>query len=151
MKNKKQTNKKKVITELAEQLSHDLNSSLPVHIMPNGDIVYKSYILRKLPNQNWGIFNLQNKDLVDQFFLKTCALMAAKAYNAVSLEKYFEIKRLDNKYWANYCDLVVYKKNIKTAKDFDRYVILLNKLEESETKVKYYKEEISRMFNWSFV
>jgi len=148
--NKKST-KKKVIKELAEQFSHDLDAKLPVHVLPSGDIVYKDYVVKQTKDDNWGVYNLKNKDLVDQFFLKTCALMAAKAYNNTKLEQYFEIKRLDNRYWANHCDNIIYKKNIKTAKDFDRYLILLNKLEDSETKVKYYKEEISRMFKWSFV
>lgn len=148
---KNNKNKKKLpIKELAEQFSHELDTKLPVHVMPNGDIVYKNYVVRKMTSENWGVFNLQNKDLVDQFFLKTCALMAAKAYNHTRVEKYFEIKRLDNKYWANYSDSLIYKKNIKNAKDFDRYLVLLNKLEESEAKVKYYKEEISRTFKWSF-
>jgi hypothetical protein len=147
----KKPNKKKVIKELAEQFSHDLTTSLPVSVMPNGNLVYKNYLVKQTPDQNWGIYNLNNKELVDYFFLKTCALMAAKAYNNVTLEKYFEIKRLDNRYWANYCDNMIYKKNIKTAKDFERYLILLNKLEDTESKVKYYKDEISRMFKWSFV
>ena len=77
--------------------------------------------------------------------------MAAKAYNNTQLEKYFEIKRLDNRYWASYCDTLVYKKNIKTAKDFERYLILLNKLEHSNALSMHFKEEISRMFRWSFV
>lgn len=148
---KNNKNKKKIpIKELAEQFSNEFDAKLPVHVMPNGDIVYKNYIVRRLANENWAVLNLQNKDIVDQFFLKTCALMAAKAYNHTKLEQYFEIKRLDNRYWANYTDLLIYKKNIKTAKDFDRYLVLLNKLEDSEAKVKYYKDEISRTFKWSF-
>lgn len=147
----KHTKKKIPVKELAEQFSHELDAKLPLHVMPNGDIVYKNYVVRKLANENWGVYNKRNKDLIDQFFLKTCALMAAKAYNNTMVEKFFEIKRLDNKYWANFCDLTIYKKNIKTAKDLDRYLILLNKLEDSDAKVKYYKDEISRMFAWSFV
>lgn len=77
--------------------------------------------------------------------------MGAKAYNNTHIDKFFEIKRLDNQYWASYSDLLVYKKNIKTAKEFDRYVILLNKLEDTETKTEHYREQISRMFKWSFV
>jgi phage tail tape-measure protein len=77
--------------------------------------------------------------------------MAAKAYTKTQLEKYFEIKRLDNRYWASHCDILVYKKNIKTAKDFERYLILLNKLEHSDALATHFKEEISRMFRWSFV
>ena len=77
--------------------------------------------------------------------------MATKAYQGTNLNRYFEIKRLDNKYWSSYSDNQVYKRNIKTAKDFDRYLILLNRLEHSKTQAEHFKEEISRMFKWSFV
>ena len=77
--------------------------------------------------------------------------MAAKAYLSTNLNRYFEIKRLDNKYWASYSDNQIYKKNIKTAKDSDRFMILLNKLEDSEAQATHFKEAISRMFKWSFV
>ena len=77
--------------------------------------------------------------------------MAAKAYYKTDMFKFSEIKQLDNRYWASYCDNLVYKKNIKTAKDFERYLVLLNKLEDSEQKAQHYKEEISSMFKWSFV
>lgn len=150
----KKTNRKipkTKIKQLAEQFQHELDKKLPVSVLPNGDIVYKSYLVRALPSGNWGLYDTRYKELKDQFYLKTCALMAAKAYNNTQLEKYVEIKSIDNKYWASCSDLQIYKKNIKTAKDFERYLILLNKLEETETKTVHYKEEISRMFQWSFV
>jgi protein associated with RNAse G/E len=88
--------------------------------------------------------------LLESFQLKTCALMAAKQYT-VNLNKFFEIKRIDTKYWNFFSDVQVYKHNIKRTKDFDRYVILLNKLEHSEEVSAHYKEVISRMFKWTFV
>lgn len=142
---------KSKIQELAEQLQKEFDTKLPVTVLPNGDIVYKGYIVRQIASGNWGLFDVGYKELKDQFYLKSCALMAAKAYNNVHIEKYFEIKRLDNRYWANHCDLMIYKRNIKTAKEFERYIVLLNKLEDTEEKVKHYQEEISRMFKWSFV
>lgn len=141
----------RVLKDLAEHFSHEFDARLPLHVMPNGDIVYKDYIVRKLDNGNWGLFDKVYKELKDQFFLKTCALMAAKAYNHIHIEKYVEIKRLDNRYWASYSDQEIFKRNIKTAKEYERYLILLTRLEDAEEKVKYYKDEISRMFKWSFV
>lgn len=149
----KNTNKpkKRVIKELAEQFNTELNKQLPVSVMPNGDIVYKDYVVKLLDSGNWGLYNFRTKELVDQFFLKSCALMAAKAYNHAQMQRFKEIKTLDGRYWANQCDAEVYKHNIKLTKDADRYLILLDKLENSEIKVKQYKAEISRMFKGSFV
>lgn len=143
--------KKRVIRELAEQFNQELSKQLPVSVMPNGDIVYESYLVRQLPSGNWGVYNYKNKEFVDQFFLKSCALMAAKAYNHVQIRRFKEIKTLDSRYWANFCDSLIYKHNIKKTTSTDRYLILLDKLENSETKTQQYKAEISRMFKGSFV
>lgn len=143
--------KKSTVKELASQFDKDLNSTLTLKVLPDGSVVYEDYIVKGIANGNWGIFHLHTKELQEQFFLKSCALMAAKAYTKTQLEKYFEIKRLDNRYWASHCDTLVYKKNIKAAKDFERYLILLNKLEHSDALAIHFKEEISRMFRWSFV
>jgi hypothetical protein len=148
-KSNKKFNKKQVIKELAEQFTHELDTQLPVTILPNGNAVYKGYIIKQLPNGNWGIYHGKNADMIEEFFLKTCALLAAKAYNTVRIREFHDIKQLDARYWAHYSDNLVYKKNIKTAKEFNHYLILLNKLEESAQKAQHYKEEISRMFKWS--
>jgi hypothetical protein len=143
--------KARVVKELATHFEEDLKKSLPISIQPNGNIVYKNYYIKKNKLDNWAVYNINSHDLVEQFFLKTCALMAAKAYNNIHLEKFFEIKALDTQYWANYSDSLVYRNNIKTAKEFDRFLVLLNKLEHSEQLAEHYKEEISKMFKWSFV
>jgi hypothetical protein len=139
------------IKELAKELSSELEQKLPLTVLPDGGIVYKQYLVKQIKNGNWAMYNYKDRNLIEQFFLKTCALMAAKAYNNVQLDKFHEIKRLDTCYWAKHCDTQVFKHNIKLAKDFTRYLILLNKLEESELKETHYKEEISKMFKWSFV
>jgi hypothetical protein len=139
------------IKELAKELSSELEQKLPLTVLPDGGIVYKQYLVKQTKDGNWAMYDYKSHTLIEQYFLKTCALMAAKAYNNIQLDKFHEIKRLDNCYWANYSDTQIFKQNIKLAKDFGRYLILLNKLEESEFKETHYKEEISKMFKWSFV
>jgi hypothetical protein len=152
---KKTTKKTKpnirVIKHLAEQFSVELDKKLPITVLPNGGILYKDYLVKEMKSGNWGVYNYKQNSLVEQFYLKTCALMAAKAHASTNLSVFIEVKQLDNRYWANHCDFVVYKNNIKTAKDFDRYLVLLTKLEESQLKEAYYKEAISNKFKWSFV
>lgn len=142
---------KRAIRALAEQFTTELDTHLPVTVLPNGDMVYKNFLVRRMDTGNWGLYDYKNKELVEQFFLKSCALMAAKAYNHVQLRKFKEIKTLDSRYWANYCDSLIYKHNIKITKDTARYLVLLDRLEHSELQVKQYKSEISRMFKGSFV
>jgi hypothetical protein len=149
------TNPKKskatVVRELAAHFEQDLNKTLLLSIQPDGSVVYKNYLVKLTELGNWGLYNIQGKHLIDQYYLKTSAVMAAKAYNSTNLIKFFEIKQLDQKYWANYSDTLVYKINIKNAKDFDRFQVLLNKLEHTEFLTEHYKEKISVMFKWSFV
>jgi hypothetical protein len=148
---KPKKSKEKVVQELAAHFEQDLRKTLPLSIQPDGSIVYKTYMVKLNEFSNWGLYNTQSRQLIDQYYLKTSAVMAAKAYSNTNLTRFFEIKQLDQKYWANYSDSMIYKKNIKTAKDFDRFQVLLNKLEHTEFLTEHYKEEISKMFKWSFV
>lgn len=142
---------KKKIVELAEQFSHELDKKLPISVLPDGAIVYKNYVVKSTTTGNWVVHNYRQQQHIGEFYLKTCALMAAKAHDTVHLEKFHEIKRLDTLYWANHSDTQIFRNNIKIAKEFERYLILLNRLEESKAKEQFYKDEISRMFKWSFV
>lgn len=151
MKPKNKRPKKSNIHDLAVEFSNTLNQQLEVAVLPSGVIAYKHYLIKKTKQGNWAIHQASTKDFVGEFFLKTCALMAAQAYDKINLTKFNQIKLLDNQYQASHMDNIIYTKNIKTAKDFERYLILLNKLEESSTRTEYYKDEISRMFKWSFV
>jgi hypothetical protein len=149
----KKTNKPKakVIKELAVQFEEEFKKSLPITVLKNGSIAYNDYLIKQTTNENWGVYRINSEYLLEEYHLKTCALLAAKAYSKTDINKFFEIKHLDNKYWANFSDLQVYKKNIKLAKEFDRFCILLNKLEDTEHKTNMYKEQISKMFKYSFV
>lgn len=148
---KPKKSKKVSLEDLALELSHTLDKQLEVTVFSKGVIGYKGYIIKKNKVGKWVLYDAASKDLVDDFFLKSCALLAAKAHSKINLNKYNHIKMLDNQYWANHMNCKVYSNNIKIAKDFERYLILLNKLEESTFRSFMYKEEISRMFKWTFV
>jgi len=149
--NRKKQTKQQLITELAGHLEAEVNKQIQVVQLAHSAVGYKNYLIKQVPSANWGLYQVQSKDLLDEFYLKSSALMAAKAYEYVNMERYVEIKQLDRLYWANYSDTLVYQKNIKTAKDFDRFLVLLNKLEHSEFLTEHYKQEITRTFKWSFV
>lgn len=148
---KKQTQESKV-KELAEDFGNTLTKKLPVILLKNGAIGYKDFIIKQNSLGRWGIHSIHNlKETVGEYNLKTCALMAAKAYNSTQIARFNEIKELDNHYQANHIEHQVYKKNIKSAKELDKYIILLNKLEESVIKTESYKQKITTMFHYAFV
>ena len=141
----------KLIKELASHFEEDFNSSLPILVRKDGSIVYKEYCIKQDSSKNWAIYYVSTGDLVASFFLKTCALMAAKAYWRVEMAKFHNIKELDGRYYASHMETQVCQNAMKKAVEYDRYQILLNKLELSKDKVAKFKEEISRTFKWSFV
>jgi len=142
--------KTKFIKEIAGQFEADLTKTLPISIQPNGAIVYKDYVIKLNKFNNWAL-HYKSGPLIEQFYLKTCALMAAKAYSRLDLNKFNSIKQLDRHYWSHYCDTLVFKNNItKKTIDYDRYLILLNKLEYSQDKSDFYKNQISQSFKWTF-
>jgi hypothetical protein len=140
----------KTIKELAKYFDEELQSSLPITILPNGALGYKNFLVKQLPNSNWGVFNVGNTDLVNQYYLKSCALMAAKFYNHKQVVKCYEVKDLDDGYWSNYSDSIIFKNNLVKVND-DKYQILLTRLEESSYQAKLYQNKISVLFKWTFV
>jgi uncharacterized protein involved in propanediol utilization len=152
MKNQKPKQPKaKVIKELATQFEEDFKKTLPISIQPNGSIVYKQYLIKLNKQNDWCIHKPGVLDPLGTFYLKTSALMATRAYDKNDLNKMFEIKRLDTDYKNNHTDTLVYANNIKKAKDFGRFMVLLNKLEYSQERTAHFQDKISKMFKWSFV
>jgi hypothetical protein len=149
-KSKKQP-KVKAIKDLAGQFEEDLKQSMPMAVQPDGSVVYKKFVIRKNARENWDLHYMHSSTVLEEYHLRSCAIMAAKAYEKTQLNRFFEIKRLDTQYWACYSDGLVYQKNIKTANDFGRYMILLNKLEDSKSRAEHFQQKISTMFKWSFV
>jgi hypothetical protein len=141
----------KLIKELASHFEEDFNSSLPIAVRKDGSIVYKDYVIKQDSSKNWAVYYSSSGDLVGAFFLKTCALMAAKAYWRVDIAKFHNIKELDGRYYASHMETQVCQHAMKKAVEYDRYQILLNKLELSRDKAAQFKDEISRTFKWSFV
>lgn len=140
----------KVIKDLATQFETELNTSLPISIQPDGSIVYKNYLVKKNKRGNWAIYFIPSGDYVEQFYLKSCALVAAKCLHRTDVEKLHTVKRLDNCYWANFTESIVFKNNMKKTPEFERWQILLTKLENSESKTLFYKDEISKLFKHAF-
>lgn len=149
---KSKVQKQQELKALAETLDIEFKNIVPLVPLPNGAMAYKDYVVKQTKTGLWGIYlKRTGNDCHGEFNLKTCALIAAKALSLVQLEKYNEVKMLDSKYWSNYSSSAVYRHNLKTTKDYERYLILLNKLEDSTWKTSHYKDEISKMFHWSFV
>lgn len=138
-----------VISELAKYFDQELQRTLPITILPNGALGYHNFLIKKIPNNNWGVFNVNNKELINQYYLKSCALMAAKFYNHNQFHLCHEVKDLDNKYCVHHTNSIMFKFNIENASD-EKYSILETRLHESLHKATHFKKRISMLFNSSF-
>lgn len=147
----KRNKKPSLIKELADKLQLEFTQKLPVVILPNGDVSYKNYIIRRGEHSKFEVLQPIDRKIVDTFYLKSCAIMAAKFHNKLDFANLNMVKMLDMRYWSKHTDIEVFSKNLKSAKDLDKYLILLTRLEHSEEQANIYREEISRMFKWSFV
>lgn len=147
----KNSNKsKKVIKDLAKEFDKDFNSIIPFKLLPTGELLYKNYLVKQTKNNYWGVFDIEYGNLVHEFFLKTCALLATKEYNDLKFDRYIYLKNLDRRYQAHYSDIIVYKHHIKNITDEDHFDILKNKLNESELRAKTYQKQISNLFKVTF-
>lgn len=148
----KNTNKlKSTVRELAEEFNIEFNSAIPFKILPDKSLIYKNYLVKQNRNGYWSVYDVNSKNIIHEFFLKTCALLAAKQYYCQRFDIYGQIKNLDRRYQAHYSDIVVYQYNIAKITDPDQHNILENKLHECRIKAKSYQQQISRMFKCTFV
>lgn len=141
----------KIIKEFAEYFDQELQTTLPISVLPDGSLLYKDFLVKQLDNTYWGVYNILSKDLINEYFLKSCALIAAKEYNNKHYEKYQSVKLLDSKYASVTNDATVFKHNIELVADNEKYHILLTRLEESTSLSQYYKQLILRLFRQSFI
>lgn len=141
----------KLIKEFAGYFDQELQTTLPLSVLPDGSLLYKDFLVKQLDNTYWGVYNILTKDLINEYFLKSCALIAAKEYNNRHYEKYYAVKFLDSKYASVTNDATVFKHNIDLTTDNDKYHILLTRLEESMSLSQYYQQLILRLFRQSFI
>jgi hypothetical protein len=141
----------KHITKFASYFDQELQATLPISILPDGSLVYKNFLVKQLENTYWGIFDIISKELINEYFLKSCALIAAKEYNHRQFSKYHAVKLLDDKYASSSNDQIIFSHNINLTSDPEKYAIMLTRLEESTAISQYYQKLILSLFRQSFI
>lgn len=144
------TNKTKLIKQLASEFTSEL-IQLPVTVLPNDDIVYNNFLIKHNKQGFWELYNISNRDIISKFYLKSCALIAAKYYSEYLFNLYNEVRLLDREYNKNKNDLMLFTHCLKKTADFDQKVIFLNRLECSTASADFYKRKISQLFKRTFV
>jgi len=138
------------LTKLAETLDVNFKKIMPLIPLPDGSIAYKDFIIKENKAGRWVIFRKSSPDPQGEFNLKSSALVGAKALSNTRLHDFNEIKHLDSQYWSSQFTAQVCKYNMPKTKDYQRYLILMDKYEHNEWVAQNCKDQISKKFRWSF-
>lgn len=150
MKNIRSYGKKTAIRELARVFDKELDAYLPVAVMPDCSVVVKRFQVKQQKDQSWAVISIDSKDIVDSFFLKSCALLAAKARYKSNFTLLLEVKRLDRQYAAHSTGVRVFEHSITQPENQDRLEILTMRLEHDRTQLELYRDKIQSMFRIHF-
>ena len=137
------------VKELKKHIEREIHKSLPVSILPDKSIVYKKYRI-KHNKTKWELTYQHTGDVIEKFYTKTSALLAAKFYDGYNFSKYINIKDLDRRYQNNLSDIEIYNEQIRRTSDIEKKDILINRKELSEQRISLYREEIAVQFKNEF-
>jgi hypothetical protein len=142
-------NYKRQANQLEAFLTEEFKKNTPLAVLPDKSIVYKKYKIKQNKKGLWALGYLGG-DAIDEFRIKTTALLAAKFYDQTNLKRYNEVKVLDIHYWNNSNDALFFKYRCNNAKDLDRRDLFLWRWEQVDNRAKRYKDEITTMFKANF-
>lgn len=142
-------NFKKYADDLETFLKDEFKKTIPIVVLKDNSIIYKSFKIKKTKNDSWQL-SFVNGNRLDEFKLKTSAIIAAKFYDKNNFARISEIKMLDAQYWQHAMDAFIFNHRLKTVTDHEKYDIFTARWELAKDREKLYREKISRMFRFSF-
>ena len=137
------------VKELKKYVEQELDRSLPVTVLPDNSLAYKKFRIKR-EQDKWNLRYIKSQDIIDSFYTKSSALLAAKFYEHNNFNLYVGIKDLDRKYYYNNVDIDIYKEQIKRTQDPIKREILYNRYDLSEHRSRLFKEQISSEFKTHF-
>jgi len=142
-------NFKKQAEKLERFLEDEFNRKIPIVVLPNKDLLYRRFKIRKNNDGTWEFRHITG-DLIDKFYLKATALLAAKFYDINRFDRFNEIKNLDTGYWNNSLDSLRYNNRIEQTKQIDKKVLYLSRYTLTAARAEKYKTLISSIFRHNF-
>lgn len=147
----KKKNNKQQLDEFENFIKDTFERKLPISVLDDGSLVYKRYLIKMDKNKKWALYCIHNtSDIIDTFYLKATALLAAKTYQGSNIKQYFEIKELDNKYNQNATDTIYFNYFKKATSDPIKRDNFLWRYEVSLGRARRYKAEIASLFKNNF-
>jgi hypothetical protein len=117
----------------------------------NNVITYNDYVIKQDSQEYWNLYaNFNGLDLVDRFYLRISALMAAKNYEKSKMREFKLILSMDQLYAKLHNDITHFRYQMKKTNDTVKKDNYLFRLQECYAKISDIKEQIQQMYRTSF-
>lgn len=133
-----------------KKIEQELLKELP--IKRHGDsIEYNNYVIRQTKDGLWALYaNFNGLDLVDKFFLRISAVMAARKYEKCLMSEFNSIKSVDQHYNQLRNDIEIFEYLIKKSTDSARKDTYYFRLQECKLRIQGVRAEVESMYRCTF-
>lgn len=142
-------NIKRQAEKLERYLDEEFKHNLPVVQLSDKSLIYKNFKIKQDKTGYW-ILSRVKGNIIDKFYLKVCALLAAQFYSTNHLNRYNEVKNLDSVYQKNSVDSDIFKYYYKKTSDKIKKDTCLWRWEISHDKAQIAKTQIVSKFKLMF-
>lgn len=142
----------KTASKKLEKFYEEVKGIMPLTVLPNKAVGYKDYVIKPNKDGSWDLTKKAGKKLyvVDNFNLKSTAIISARYHEINSLQQLIDTKALDNLYWTNHTDSVYFKHFYGKTSDPVKKDIYLWRHEITTQRATFYKDKISSAFRTMF-
>lgn len=135
-----------------EKFYSEVKDEFKLTVLPNGSVAYRDYLVKQKSNGTWDLVKVRKSKefVIENFNLKTCALVSAKQHFINNLQQLIETKQLDNLYWNAHTDSVYFKHFYNKSNDPVKKDTLLWRHEITTQRAAFYKQKISQAFSCAF-
>ena len=140
----------KISKEQYRMMEQELLNELPIKV--NGNVIeYNNYIIKQDTQGYWDLYaNFNGLDLVNKFYLRISAVMAAKQYEKSKMQEFNSILSMDSHYSKLHNDILHFRHQMKKTSDVVKKDNYLFRLQECYLKLTNIKQEIEKMYRASF-
>jgi hypothetical protein len=135
--------------KLEKFLEEEFKKKTPLVVLPDKSLVYKRFKIKADRQKGYQLCHINN-DVIDTFWLKATAAIAAKNYYNSRFDLYNHIKNLDTEYWTNSIDSIIFEQRYKKSNDMVKKQIYLARYSLTKQRAQNYKDQIASIFTNSF-
>lgn len=131
-------------------IEQQLLKEVPIKIV-NNVVTYNNYVIKQDKQEYWNLYaNFNGLDLVERFYLRISAVMAAKKYEKSYMREFQLILSMDQQYAKLENDILHFRYQMKKTNDIVKKDNYLFRLQECYMTISVIKQQIQQMYRTSF-